>query len=115
MTTLGDRIKKERTAKCWTQLELAQRSGVSETTINELENNPLRGTTRLVAIAKALRVNPEYLQTGKGPRQPVLDPADAYVHATDPEDLVEKLLEKGPQEIGMIMQLIAEKAIKQAK
>ncbi|RBJ74238.1 XRE family transcriptional regulator, partial [Pseudomonas sp. MWU12-2534b] len=54
---IGTRIKQERQARGWSQGVLAQRAGVSKTLISEIENDPLRSTTKLVQIARALRVN----------------------------------------------------------
>lgn len=113
METLSDRLKAERNKRGWSQLYLASRAGVGETTIAALENNPARSTTKLVPIAKALRLNPEWLATGKGPKDPIIDPQTAYIVAESREDLAAQLLDKGPEEIGALMKLIAELATKQ--
>ena len=56
---MGYRIKEEREANNMTQEELAERSGVSRTTISALENGTERNTTTqtLLKIAKALNTN----------------------------------------------------------
>ena len=53
---MGYRIKEEREAKKMTQEELAEKSGVSRTTISALENGTMRntGSKTLLKIANAL-------------------------------------------------------------
>lgn len=51
---LGDKIKALREAKGWTQVELAQRSGVSQQTIGKIEVNGSREPKTLPRIAAAL-------------------------------------------------------------
>ena len=98
-----------RQARRWTQAELARRASVSASTIKSLENGYSRGTTRLANLARALRVNPEWLQTGRGPRE-LLAPADAtYIAADSIDDLADKLLDRGPAEIGRLIALIIKK------
>ena len=109
METLSDRLKSERKSRKWSQAYLAVKAGVGETTINELENNPVRGTKKIIQIARALRVNPEWLATGRGPKSPVIDVASAYVVATSIEDLAEQMQGKGAAEVGRLVELILQK------
>jgi len=50
-------------------------------------------------IARALGVNPVWLETGKGPKDPVIDSENAYIIAESIEDLAEKLVARGDEEV----------------
>jgi transcriptional regulator with XRE-family HTH domain len=108
MDNMATRLKRERTKRGWTQGKLAQRAGVGETTIFDLESDPTRATTKLLQIARALSVNPVWLETGKGPKEPVVDPVTAYVIAESIDDLAEKMLAKGDGAIVSLLQRILE-------
>ena len=58
---MDNRLKEIREEKRITQEELAERSGVSRTTISGIENKTIQSTTSktLIAIAKALDVTVE--------------------------------------------------------
>ena len=58
---MENKLKEIREEKRITQEELAEKSGVSRTTISGLENKTIRNTTSktLMAIAKALNVGVE--------------------------------------------------------
>lgn len=99
MNSLGIRIKEERMRRGWTLEELARRANVSKTLISELENDPNRGTTKLLQLARAFKMNPVYLETGKGPRDNLVDPAGAYISAESIEDLADKLVARGDEEV----------------
>jgi len=59
---MGLRIKELRSAKGWTQLDLAERSGMSRSQLAMIENETRPANTlRLNAIASALGVQPEQL------------------------------------------------------
>lgn len=61
-TTVGDKIKRMRRTRVWSQDDLAQRSGVSPTTIHRLENNLVYPHPRTIRkIAWGLGCDPEYL------------------------------------------------------
>ncbi|TDR82180.1 helix-turn-helix domain-containing protein [Paludibacterium purpuratum] len=105
---MGTRIREEREALGLTQEELARRAGVSRTMISEIEKDPNRGTTRLVAIARALKVEPAYLESGKEPKHPAIDPLASYVSASSLDDLAQKLIGKGDKEIAKLLQRILE-------
>lgn len=67
--TIAERLKQAREDKKLTQPELADRSGVSQGTIGNVEAGLRKNPRELLAIAAALDVEPEWLKTGKGPRQ----------------------------------------------
>jgi transcriptional regulator with XRE-family HTH domain len=66
--SLGSRIRTLRKANGMTQQKLADAAGIHQSSLSELE----RGDTKkgfgqtIVALAKALNTNPEWLTTGKG-------------------------------------------------
>lgn len=65
---IKDRIKEARKDAKLTQIELADRSGVKQSTISDLERGVSRGTTSLAQLASALGVSALWLETGKGDR-----------------------------------------------
>lgn len=65
MSGIGFRIKEMRARRGWSQTQLAKAAGgLSYQTIQGLENGKARGTKHLLAIARALDVTPEWLETG---------------------------------------------------
>jgi transcriptional regulator with XRE-family HTH domain len=60
---LGDRLKRERERKQWSQNELSRLSGVRQALISELESGKKRDTTGSVLkrLARALGVTMDYL------------------------------------------------------
>lgn len=68
--TIGNRIKKIRTAKGVDVEALRKKSGLAKSTIYDLERGDSKSTTKLHLIAAALNVRTEYLETGKGPIEP---------------------------------------------
>lgn len=68
--SIGQRVREERVAKGWTQPDLAKRAGITQPSLSEIETGETKqpeGKT-LIALAMALEVRPEYLQTGKLPK-----------------------------------------------
>lgn len=68
MKTFADRIRHARQLRQLSQQELARASGLAQSTISSYENQSRASTTRLMALAEALQVNPRWLDTGKGPK-----------------------------------------------
>lgn len=64
MSTLADRLKHARLRADVSQTELAKRAGVSQTTIAAMETGRSIGSRHIVAISKALGVDPEWLAVG---------------------------------------------------
>lgn len=109
MNERGKRIRTERLRRGWAQEELARKAGISRSTVADLEGGHSRATARLLNIAKALGVTPQWLETGKGPREPVPAPENTYIAAESLEDLADKLLDKGIEDIARLWQLILER------
>ncbi|WP_299312606.1 LexA family transcriptional regulator [uncultured Halomonas sp.] len=68
--TLQTRLKTARAARGLKQKELADRSGVDQTTISRLENGKHAGSGHITQIARALGVDAHWLATGKGTMEP---------------------------------------------
>jgi len=81
MATVGDRIKKVREAKGWTQEKLADESKVSRGFLSEVEKRGKNiSLDLLLRIANALGASVAYLATGEGEqlgeRKPVVIPLE---------------------------------------
>jgi transcriptional regulator with XRE-family HTH domain len=74
---LGDRVRQARHLRELGSTELDRRAGVSQGTVSRLESKQrgkFGGTATTVArVAKALRVNMEWLMTGQGPMEETED------------------------------------------
>lgn len=64
--TLGDRIKQARISKGYTQPQLGEQSQLDQPEISRLESGIYTRTSKMVDLAKALDVNPNWLQYGRG-------------------------------------------------
>lgn len=65
-TTLAERLKEARNAQGLTQKALGELVGVSQAAIQKIETGKAEQTTKLVDIARALKVRPEWLGSGLG-------------------------------------------------
>lgn len=65
--SIGARVKQARKAAKMTQIELAARTGLKQSTISDLEVGKSQGTTSVASLASAMGVSPLWLETGKGP------------------------------------------------
>ncbi|EHK1061248.1 helix-turn-helix transcriptional regulator [Salmonella enterica] len=65
-TTLAERLKEARNAQGLTQKALGELIGVSQAAIQKIETGKAVQTTKLVDIARALKVRPEWLGSGLG-------------------------------------------------
>lgn len=64
MTTLGENLKLIRKTKKMTQKELAQKSGVKQSVISDLETGNAKSTGSILELASALGVTAEELKRG---------------------------------------------------
>lgn len=76
--SIGSRVKQARKQAKMTQIELAARAGLKQSTISDLEVGKSQGTTNLASLAAALGVSALWLETGRGPTRPG-DPTGAEV------------------------------------
>lgn len=73
MDDVGSRIKKERKARNLTQAQVGTAVGINQTSVKDIElgNTKSPAAITLVRMAKLFDVDPEWLLTGKGARNPV--------------------------------------------
>jgi transcriptional regulator with XRE-family HTH domain len=90
MSTIGSRIKEARSALGWSQVQLADEAGVTQSAIGNIESGLRQRPRELVSLAKALRVSPEWLETGQGPRT---ERASLELVGADAEPSVRALVE----------------------
>lgn len=69
METLGSRVKAARLDAKLSQEALARQVGVSQGLIGQIESGKNQGSKHLAALARALGVSADWLETGKGPRE----------------------------------------------
>ena len=69
MTTLGDRLRAVRKERGLTLHRLSELSGLSPGAISDIERRRQQGTRKLAALAAALNVRAEWLESGRGPRE----------------------------------------------
>lgn len=67
-----------------TQKQLASASGLSQTTISDIERGRNDSSADIVPLARALGVNAEWLADGRGPRYPGEQPPAMPSPAADP-------------------------------
>lgn len=65
MDSIGSRLKALRQEKGWSQLQLAEAAGVSQSAIGNIESGQRKRPRDLVSIGAALGVSAEWLETGK--------------------------------------------------
>jgi phage repressor protein C with HTH and peptisase S24 domain len=65
--SIAERVKWARNERGLTQAQLAKAARVAQGTIGNLESGARERPRELLAIAQALAVNPEWIESGKGP------------------------------------------------
>lgn len=70
--TLAERAKQRRIELNLTQTEVADAAGVTQQTIEALENDKTKKPKNILSIAKALKCDPEWLMYGRGNVTPAL-------------------------------------------
>lgn len=83
MSTIAERLKKARDDLGLTQGQLAEKAGVTQGTIANVENSIRKRPRGLIRIAAVLGVRPEWLEDGSKPEKPtstaaVGEPAKKY-------------------------------------
>ena len=76
--TLGTRIREARDDAGMNQADLAYKIGIKKQSISSLEKGDTRETGKLYRIAKVLGVEPEWLDTGNDPKNPVVNLEPPY-------------------------------------
>ncbi len=71
--TVGDRIKQARKLRGMTRPQLAAAADIKYPTLAGIENGDQASSTQIPAIAAALGVRPEWLQTGRKPMDALAD------------------------------------------
>lgn len=66
--TIGTRARKQRKRLGKTLAEIAKAAGISTGFLSDLEHDRSMGTTKLNALAEALELNIDYLESGTGPQ-----------------------------------------------
>lgn len=66
MDTLAQRLKSTRLSKGLTQAELGKQIGVSQNAIQKIEKGETKSPGNILSLAKALGVDPNWLQFGRG-------------------------------------------------
>lgn len=69
MNSIASRVKAARLEKGWSQGQLAEEVGLSQSTIGNIEAGVRKRPRELVSIAKALEVSAEWLESGKGAKK----------------------------------------------
>ena len=69
MDTLAKRVKYARELQRMNQETLAKLSGLKQPDVSKIERGKILRTTGLIGLATALKVRPEWLDTGDGPMQ----------------------------------------------
>lgn len=81
METFGSRVRSRRKEIGLSQVELAKQSGLSQTTISDIERERNDGSGEILAIAKALLCKPEWLKHGGSEKElPALSGASNKTH-----------------------------------
>lgn len=70
MEHFSDRLRHVRKERGLSQAELARASGLSQGAISSYETRNRKSTTGLIELAQALNVNPVWLITGTGDKEP---------------------------------------------
>lgn len=68
MNTFGDRVRSRRKELEKSQKELADATGLSQTTISDIERGRNDGSREIIALAKVLRVQAQWLAYGTQPK-----------------------------------------------
>jgi phage repressor protein C with HTH and peptisase S24 domain len=67
--TIAERLKAAREDAGLTQEDVATAAGVAQGTVANIESGIRKNPRELLAIAKAVNVHPEWLKSGRGPRE----------------------------------------------
>ena len=85
--TIGQRLKQVRKELGLTQIELAARVGLKQSTLSDLELGKSAGTTNLAVVANAIGVSALWLETGRGERAPPKEFSQDRLTIETPEEM----------------------------
>ena len=90
MNTIGSRIKEARLKAGLKQADIVRAVGVSSPTVSDWEGGKIKSIEgeNLIKLAKALRVSPEWLQTGKERTRLSVSTTSSYGLLEDNAELV---------------------------
>ncbi|MBB2999673.1 phage repressor protein C with HTH and peptisase S24 domain [Paraburkholderia tropica] len=83
LSSLGERLREARTTAGMSQTELAELSGVSQSTIANIESGRNEGSKHIVKIAEVLNTNVQWLVAGTRPRMAYETPSEQGVRVKD--------------------------------
>ncbi|MFK7090512.1 helix-turn-helix transcriptional regulator [Chromobacterium violaceum] len=110
MEQIGERIRVAREDRGWNQEQLARKAGIGRSTLSNIENGGQDTTTEVFfSLAKALKLNPIWVYYGTGRREQAVPESEAFITADSLDDLAERMLARGADEIGQLMALIVKK------
>lgn len=69
MDTIGSRARARRKELGLTQVQVANKAGMKQSTLSDLERGRNDSSMDLIPLSSALRCRPEWLKTGKGERE----------------------------------------------
>lgn len=114
-TDFGSRLVRARKSAGLTQAELAERTGLGQTTISDAERIST-SSTYLVQIAQALGVSPAWLATGEGEGErltdadgPLFQAAGEAKDAEKPEQPAEPAITPMALELATLFDLLSER------
>lgn len=81
MTNFSERFKQRRKELGLNQISLAKKTGLSQTTVSDIERGRNDGSRELITIARVLQCRPEWLATGEGPKE---RSESIHIHWPDP-------------------------------
>lgn len=92
MNTIAQRLKAARLEKGWSQAHLAAEAGVSQSAIGNIESGLRQRPRELVALARAVGVMPEWLETGSG-KKTAIEAVEVQGVEASARQLVEQLVQ----------------------
>lgn len=107
LTTFGGRLRAARKARKMNQKALAAAVGISQSVVSDLENNVHAGSSHTVQLARAVGVNPLWLESNRGPRTATATQATQAPVPFDPET-IDALLQLPERWLGRAEQAVRE-------